>query len=452
MLENLIHPLERENFAKLQDSSLIGIFLNVMGSFHAGLTSLAEVPDRSFIVTPQNFPRLYEAYKIAHGKLELKKDYDLFCNFEYNRNAKTLGTDEDCIIVVDSSCLEDFSDDQLRALLGRELAHIKFNHVKYLTAFSLIDYFINFFPSFIANVGTVSALKGLLLDYLLATQFTADRAGAFVAGDILPVIQNNLMISGLETSDECVDYELYTKIDLPEDLNHFDNTVKLLMTNTLKDFQIPFVIPRIRELAVWSSLEECKEFLPRASKNTPEEIFKTPEKIFMQRETLTIGQILNLPAQQLKFMVNFELTTSDIKVDMAAFLTQANGKVSYDGDFIFRGNARHKSKAVKLNIDNSIDVDLEKIPQNFEKISITAMIRDVDKLGQNFSKICDTDFKIIGTHGEIANFLLEKLTVETAIIFGEIYRYRGTWKFKTIGAGLSGGLVALRKNFGVDIR
>ena len=114
--ENLIHPLERANFAEIQSSYLISLLLNVLGRLHADLTSLAEVPDRALIVTSKNFPRLYDAYKIAHDKLELKKDYDLFCNFEYNRNAKTLGTDDNCIIVVDSSCVEDFSDEQLRAL------------------------------------------------------------------------------------------------------------------------------------------------------------------------------------------------------------------------------------------------------------------------------------------------------------------------------------------------
>lgn len=443
MLENLIHPLERTNFAEIQSSYSISLLLNVLGGLHADLTSLSEVPDRALIVTSKNFPRLYDAYRFAHDKLELEKNYDLFCNFEYNRTAKTLGTDDNCIIVVDSSCVEDFSDEQLRALLGRELAHVKFRHVKYLTAFNLIDYFVSFFPSFIASVGAVSAIKGLLIDYLLSAHFTADRAGAFVVGDILPVIQNNLMTSGLETANDCIDYELYTQADLPEDFNHFDRVAKLLMTNTLRDFAMPFVIPRIRELVAWSKLEECREFLP-ANK-------KISVKNFVQSETLVSGQRLDLTVQPLKFTANFEPVNSKIKIDMAAFLTQANGKISYDGDFIFRGNARHQSRAVKLNVDNSIDVDLEKIPQNVDKISLIALVRDADQIGQNFSKVCGVNLKITDMHKEIANFLLEKLTVENAFIFGEIYRYRGTWKFKAIDADFSGELVALRKNFGFDI-
>lgn len=455
MLENLIHPLERTNFAEIQSSYSISLLLNVLGGLHADLTSLAEIPDRALIVTSKNFPRLYDAYRLAHDKLELKKDYDLFCNFEYNRNAKTLGTDDNCIIVVDSSCVEDFSDVQLRALLGRELAHVKFGHVKYLTAFNLIDYFVSFLPSLIANVGAVSALKGLLLDYLLAAQFTADRAGAFVADDILPVIQNNLMTSGLETADECIDYELYTQVDLSEDLNHFDRAAKLLMTNTLRDFAMPFVIPRIRELVAWSKSEECKEFLPKiphAHKKTLELKFQTPKKILSQSQTLIKGQRLDLSIQPLRFTANFELANSAIDIDIAAFLTQANGKVANDEDFVFYGNNHYKSGAVILNTDNSIEIDLKKIPHHVEKISLTATIYDANKHGQNFSMIRNARLKIFGPHGEIATFPLENFTVETAIVLGEVYRYKGAWKFNATGAGFNGGLVALCQNFGVEIQ
>ena len=446
MLENLIHPLEKANFAELQANKLFTGILTVMGSTHTGLTSLAEVPDRSLIVTSKTFPRLYKAYEIAHDKLELENDCDLFCNFEYGRDAKTFGTDDDCIIVVDSSCLEDFSDKQILALLGRELAHIKFKHVKYLTAFNFIDYLVGFLPSFLVSVGAVSALKGLLLDYLLATQFTADRAAAFVAGDVLPVIQNNLMTSGLETSDECIDFELYTQITLPEDLNHFDRAAKLLMTNTLRDFPMPFVIPRIRELAAWSKSEECREFLPEISH--ARQIISRENR--PTNQMLFRGQRINLLIEQLKFAADFKQIPS-LEIDIAAFLSQADGKVAGDEDFVFYGNNSHKSGAVILNADNSIEIDLEKVPRNVEKIFLTATIYDANKRKQNFGMIECIVLNILGADREIASFSLEDFTIETAIVLGEVYRYKGKWKFKATGAGFSGGLAVLCENFGVNV-
>ena len=60
--------------------------------------------------------------------------------------------------------------------------------------------------------------------------------------------------------------------------------------------------------------------------------------------------------------------------------------------------------------------------------------------------------KIFGTRGEIANFPLENFSVETAVVLGEIYRYKGNWKFNATGAGFSGGLAALCKNFGIEVK
>ena len=149
--------------------------------------------------------------------------------------------------------------------------------------------------------------------------------------------------------------------------------------------------------------------------------------------------------------IKFERPDSALEIDTAAFLTQSNGKVAGDEDFVFYGNARHNSGSVTHNDDDSIDVDLSRIPRHVERISITATIYDADKRRQNFSMIRDARLKIFGTHGEIATFPLENFTVETAIVLGEIYRYKGAWKFNATGAGFSGGLAALCKDFGIEV-
>jgi tellurium resistance protein TerD len=37
------------------------------------------------------------------------------------------------------------------------------------------------------------------------------------------------------------------------------------------------------------------------------------------------------------------------------------------------------------------------------------------------------------------------------MIFGEIYRHNGEWKFKAVGQGYEGGLKALATGFGIDV-
>lgn len=166
---------------------------------------------------------------------------------------------------------------------------------------------------------------------------------------------------------------------------------------------------------------------------------------------MELGKGQKIPLNDTFLTIKFERPTSALEIDTAAFLTQANGKVAADEDFVFYGNARHHSGAVTHHDDDSIDISLDKVPRHVERISLTATIYDADKRKQNFSLIRDARLRIFGTRGEIATFPLENFSVETAIVLGEVYRYKGAWKFNATGAGFSGGLAALCNNFGIEV-
>jgi tellurium resistance protein TerD len=64
-----------------------------------------------------------------------------------------------------------------------------------------------------------------------------------------------------------------------------------------------------------------------------------------------------------------------------------------------------------------------------------------------FMRVMNKDSKT-----ELARFdLSEDYSTETAMVFGEIYRHGGEWKFKAIGQGFAGGLKALASNHGVNV-
>ncbi|MBQ9498064.1 MAG: TerD domain-containing protein [Selenomonadaceae bacterium] len=166
---------------------------------------------------------------------------------------------------------------------------------------------------------------------------------------------------------------------------------------------------------------------------------------------MELGKGQKIPLNENFLTIKFQRPDSALEIDTAAFLTQSNGKVAGDEDFVFYGNAQHNSGAATHNNDDSIDLDLSRVPRHVEKISLSATIYDADKRRQNFSMIRGAALKIFGTRGEIATFPLENFSVETAIVLGEIYRYKGAWKFNATGAGFSGGLAALCKNFGIEV-
>ena len=151
---------------------------------------------------------------------------------------------------------------------------------------------------------------------------------------------------------------------------------------------------------------------------------------------------------------------SAIELDTAAFLLGAGGKVAGDADFVFYGNARHASGAVEHIAAPSggdkqqVRVDLAAVPASIEKIAVTATIYDADARRQNFSQVAGAYIRIMdaASGAELLRYDLgQGFSVETAIVVGELYRYKGEWKFNAVGAGFSGGLEALCKNFGVEV-
>jgi tellurium resistance protein TerD len=157
-------------------------------------------------------------------------------------------------------------------------------------------------------------------------------------------------------------------------------------------------------------------------------------------------------------------TGADFDLDTSAFLVTGTGKVRQDSDFIFYNNKEHQSGAVTHTGDNlvggsggddeTILVDLSKVPDYVERIAFTVTIFEADKRRQTFGSISHAYIRIVDstTDEEIVRYdLAEDFSVETAIVVGELYKHNGDWKFNAVGSGFAGGLYALCKNYGVNV-
>lgn len=454
-MPNFTHPEESARFNESNNNIFIKYILPRINSFNESVTSVAKIPDRSFAVTENTCPRLYEAFHTAWQKLKMDngRKCTLFCSMDYDRNIKTSGTDDDALIVVSSTCLEDFSDKQLLALLGREVGHLKLNHLRYLVAFNTIDSIAGQLPNIVSRLlgvdNVASAIKGWLFEMLLVTQYSADRAGAIVAGDILPVIQNNLMIAGIEHSKDCLNFEDYLTENLRQDFNNLDRVTKVLMINALRDLPMPFAIPRIKELVKWSASEDCRINFPALYRPPVKKMRKINVK---PSTTLLKGQrFVGSKFEKITFTLDYDDANHNIQINLIAFLVSQENKVLRIEDVIFYKNICHDSGAIVLDSENSFSLEFSKVPTSITKISFAAMIPDADKLQQNFGSFHNLTSKFSNTDNNVVAFPLADLTNETAIIMGEFYRYKQEWKFKAIGEGFF-DVQDLFKNFGINLK
>jgi tellurium resistance protein TerD len=155
---------------------------------------------------------------------------------------------------------------------------------------------------------------------------------------------------------------------------------------------------------------------------------------------------------------------ANFDLDASAFLLGANGKVRRDEDFVFYNNLQCAEGAVIHTGDNrtgegegddeQIKVDLSLVPQNVDRIAFTVTIHDGESNSQNFGQVCNAFVRLVNEDNddEILHYDLgEDFSIETAVVFCELYRHNGQWKFNAVGSGYQGGLAALATAYGLDV-
>lgn len=151
-------------------------------------------------------------------------------------------------------------------------------------------------------------------------------------------------------------------------------------------------------------------------------------------------------------------------LDASVFLVGADGKVLSDQHFIFFNNSTSPDGSVAHQGDNrtgegegddeQVKIALSTVQAEVQKAVFAVTIYDAESRKQNFGMVSNAYIRIVNEDNnmEIARYdLSEDASTETAMIFGELYRHNGEWKFKAVGQGFAGGLAALAAQHGVSV-
>jgi tellurium resistance protein TerD len=155
---------------------------------------------------------------------------------------------------------------------------------------------------------------------------------------------------------------------------------------------------------------------------------------------------------------------ADFDLDASAFMVKEDGKVRSDSDFIFYNQTRSTCGSVEHTGDNrtgagdgddeAVIILLDKVPVDIQRVVFCVTIHDAEMRKQNFGQVNHAYVRVVNkdSNNEVARYdLSEDASIETAMIFGEIYRHSGEWKFKAVGQGYAGGLAALARQYGINI-
>ncbi|WP_329811988.1 TerD family protein [Streptomyces sp. GSL17-113] len=157
-------------------------------------------------------------------------------------------------------------------------------------------------------------------------------------------------------------------------------------------------------------------------------------------------------------------TGADFDLDASALLC-SGGRVLGDEYFVFYNNLKSPEGSVEhtgdelvggtgSGDDETVLVDLSLVPAQVDKVVFPVSIYDAENRHQTFGQVTDAYIRVVNREDgvELARYdLTEDASSETAMIFGELYRHNGEWKFRAVGQGYASGLRGIALDFGVNV-
>ena len=150
----------------------------------------------------------------------------------------------------------------------------------------------------------------------------------------------------------------------------------------------------------------------------------------------------------------FAAKPPEIDCDASVLLCK-NGKLENTADVVYYNNLQHSSGAVRHMGDNltgggdgddeQVMVDLARVPADYDRIVFVVSIYQALQRNQHFGMIRNAFIRIVDNdnNSEMCRFdLTENYDNMTAMVFGELYRKDGGWKFNAIGQGTTDASLA----------
>jgi Zn-dependent protease with chaperone function/RNA polymerase subunit RPABC4/transcription elongation factor Spt4 len=259
------HPHDVQAVENLRKVPLLGPLIKVISSsiFEKQLRLMSI--SSAIRLGPDQGKTIYDKFKKAAAILDVPKLPEIYVSNQYIINAYAFGIDNYQIVLF-SGLIDALNEDELLAVIGHELGHVKCDHMLYKTMAYILRFFgIEFLnrllPGGTATLASIPLLLAILHWERMA-ELSCDRAGLLVVQDrevvasalsklaggsqrILPEINLDEVLKQAEEYEE-------TGGDFLEQL--FKVNLLLLQTH-------PFPVVRAKEIMTWGQSDHYQHIL-----------------------------------------------------------------------------------------------------------------------------------------------------------------------------------------------
>lgn len=176
---------------------------------------------------------------------------------------------------------------------------------------------------------------------------------------------------------------------------------------------------------------------------------KKGQKVEITKEMPEIENIL----VEFDYRVNNYMKKDDFEMGTAVFLTDGSGTIMNYEDFLYSENRKHPSESVLLNErEDKVFVTISKIPNKVRKIAFALTLTEYGETNRYYDRFDYLSMRIIDLDKEEVVYsyqIDDNIGQNSEIVFGEMYRHNGEWKFNVNTEYLDGGLLKLGEKFGL---
>lgn len=255
------HPLDRDLTSFVQNAPFSGLAEGAIRSSFALVEQgvRLDLLSSSVKVSSDQLPELFECMQDASRVLDMEVVPELYIQSSPQANAFTLalqGKDTSPIVVVTSTLLDRCTNEEVQAIIGHELGHLKCSHSLYLTLGGLVSTPIRNLPL----LG--SQAEQVMQQWRLAAEYSCDRAALLVSQDVNVVAGAMLkLFAGTSRAtntkafiDQSREYETLLKSANP--------IVQASIRMQQRTHPLP--VKRVAELEKWANSEEYKNILAKS--------------------------------------------------------------------------------------------------------------------------------------------------------------------------------------------
>ena len=251
-MEDYQHPSEKTAFEALRKLPFIDKLTAQFVKYIVSISALPEIQGNCFRLTRSTCPEIYDSYLTALERLDMPREYPLYAREDYQYNACAFGGDKP-FICINSSVLKGMEPDEITAVLGHELGHIKGDHTIFDMMARMLDVVVTkcHIPG---GAAAVIMFRIYLMNWFRAHEYSADRAGMIACGGSAPQLSLMTKFMGLKQDMPFINV---TEESILAQKTYFDEVnndiaAKLMCLIQLNGMSHPFTISRIHELYKWN--------------------------------------------------------------------------------------------------------------------------------------------------------------------------------------------------------